>query len=647
MTASHHTPLKIGEWRVDPSLDEITREGKTVKLEPRAMRILVCLAEHAGQVVSVERLLDAVWKDVVVTPDSVYQAVAALRKALGDDTKEPAYIANVLRRGYRLLAPVTPWVAPPPFAGTGPPSFVEPSGPPPTDVPVKRSVAPWGAWIVLAIAIVCVGGLVARNFVGSREAQNSLHPMKPEVPGVDAPWIVVLPFLDLSSSKDQQYFADGLTEELIERLSKVPRLRVVARTSSFYFKGRQATVAEIARTLGVAYLLDGSVRKSGDTLRITSHLVRAHDGHDLWSETYDQPIKDVFRVQDQIAGAVVQALKLSIVTSPSQGVPIFTTNADAHMVYLRALAHLNNATSSDYDAAESELHSVLILDPRFATAWAVLSMVTIWKFEDRASNPTVEACTRARDTAARALQLDPSLSLSHRAKGIVLQTCDENFQAAEAEFKRALELHPDDSLVLMSQARLADQMGRTEQAIKLALQATAADPLNFWTFAALGDVSLYAGHVAEAEAAYRKAVDIDSSAAFIHSSLAIALLTNHKPAEAVAESEREPEPQYRAILLPIALDAAGRHSDGELHLAELKLRYGEENADWVGLFYACRHDPDNAMQWLRIYAAKHTHWMRYQPYLQECLRTLESDPRYQLLEQQMKLAKPQVGLQPR
>jgi hypothetical protein len=147
------------------------------------------------------------------------------------------------------------------------------------------------------------------------------------------------------------------------------------------------------------------------------------------------------------------------------------------------------------------------------------------------------------------------------------------------------------------------------------------------------------GHkAAEAEAAYRKAIDIDPSAGLLHGALAIALLTDHRPVEAVAESEQEPDPQYRAMLLPIALDAAGRHDEAARELTELKLRYGEEKADWVGLFYACRHDADPALQWLRVYIEKHTRWGQYQPYLRDCLRILEHDARYQALERQMELA---------
>jgi TolB-like protein/DNA-binding winged helix-turn-helix (wHTH) protein/Tfp pilus assembly protein PilF len=640
MAAPHHTPLKIGEWRVDPAVDEITREGKTVKLEPRAMRVLVCLAEHAGQVVSVDQLLDAVWKDVVVTPDSVYQAIAALRRALGDDTKEPSYIANVLRRGYRLVANVTPWTDSGPIDGPSPigsVSLVEPLITTSPGVPSRRAGTAW-TWIGVAGALAFVGVFVLRSFVGSHEGESWLRGMKPEFSALQGSGIAVLPFVDLSDGKDQQYFADGLSEELIERLAKIPRLRVAARSSSFYFKGRDATVPEIAQTLRVAYLLEGTVRKSGQTLRTTAHLVRAHDGYDLWSETYDRPTTDAFKVQDEIASAVIQQLNLSILASPSMGVPVLTTNADAHRVWLQALAHINNSSGGDLDAAESLLHSAVLLDPRFATGWAELAMVTMWQVDVRAPNPTAEACGRAREAAARALELDPTLPLSHRAKGMVLQNCEADFPAAEAEFNRALALQPDNPLVLMSEAHLAAGMGRFEQAMQFARHATEADPLNPWTFSAVGDVALEAGHAAEAGAAYRKALNIDSSAGFLHSALAITLLTDHKPVEAVAESEQEPDPQYRAMLLPIALDAAGRHDEAERQLAELKIRYSQERADWVGLYYACRHDADPALQWLRVYLEKHTRWMPYQPYLRDCLRNLEHDPRYQSLTRQMQVA---------
>ncbi len=636
MVTHKDIPLRIGEWRVEPSLDEITRGGRTIKLEPRAMRVLVCLAEHAGEVVSVEQLLDAVWKDVVVTPDSVYQAVAGLRRALGDDTKEPTYITNVLRRGYRLIAPVAPWSAPA-VIGPDPGHLVQfDSVAAPTPLRTSMwSMANRPGWRGLALLVA--GVLIAGGFwlshhwpLGGTPSVAAGGARNPEAPKTS---VAVLPFLDLSDTKDQQYLADGLTEELIERLSMAPRLRVAARTSSFYFKGKEATASEIARLLRVSYLLEGSVRKAGSTLRITAHLERAEDGSDLWSQTYDRPLDNVLEIQDEIASGVVHEFKMSILTPRP-----FTSSPEALDQYLRAEAETNSGSASDYDAAETHLRVALTLDPRFAEAWALRAMATIWRFDARAPSPTPEACASARTWASRALELNPTLAQTHRAKGIVLRSCDHDFSGAEAEFKRAQELHPDDSLVLMSQAWAAVDMKRLDRAMELAGRATAVDPLNPWTFAVLCGVNLDAGRPTVAEAACRRAVAIDPSAAFIHSVLAIAMLTNQKPADAVAEALREPDPQYRLMVLPIVLDAAGRKSEAERGLKELEVRYGEQNGDWVALYYACRNDSAGAVKWLQTYAARHRELAPYHPYLRACLDNLEPDPRYQELKRQLKFA---------
>lgn len=277
MIVSDRRVLRIGAWRVASALDEISRDGATVKLEPRAMRLLLCLADHAGQVVSVDQLLDAVWKDVVVTPDSVYQAVAGLRRALGDTSKEPAYIANVLRRGYRLVASVAPWDD----AATA--SNPEPR---PAEAPLSVTVIPstthlrvW-LWAVLLIAAaLAIGYPIARKLWPSKQATIADQETSAATVGVGLASVAVLPFVDMSDKKDQEYFADGLSEVLIDRLAMVPGLHVPARVSSFYFKGKQATVSDIGKALGVTHLLEGTVRKAGNSLRITAQLVRVDNGY--------------------------------------------------------------------------------------------------------------------------------------------------------------------------------------------------------------------------------------------------------------------------------------------------------------------------------------------------------------------------------
>jgi len=269
------------------------------------MRLLLCLAEHAGEVVSIEELLNQVWPDVSVSPDSVYQAVTSLRRLLGDDAKQPTYIATVPRLGYRMVAAVGPWVEADSDQADKIPTASRGEG------------FPWVARV--AVGIMLTGAIVflmvhyrGRGANENRSA-SSVAAARPEKS------IAVLPFLDLTEEMTEEPFADGMTEELIDKLSKIPGLRVPSPTSSFYFKGKQIPVAEIARTLGFAYVLDGSVRKSGGRLRVAARLVRAENGYVLWSETYDRPFDDILMVQDDIAGEVTKALQASIEGRPDKG----------------------------------------------------------------------------------------------------------------------------------------------------------------------------------------------------------------------------------------------------------------------------------------------------------------------------------------
>jgi transcriptional activator of cad operon len=298
------TSLRIGAWRVSPASGQISRAGETVRVEARAMRLLLCLAEHAGEVVSIDDLLEQVWTGVIVTPDSVYQAITSLRRLLGDDAKQPTYIATVPRLGYRMLASVSPWQEQEPSLYPRPAAALT-QGAPHSRKNWPLLGAAVGIPLLLIVAFLVYGRFGSAHSgaaLGARHAQTS---------------IAVLPFLDLTSeSMDQEYFADGMTEELIDRLSKIPGLRVAPPTSSFYFKDKKISIADIARSLGVGYVLDGSLRKSGSTMRIAARLIRADNGFVVWSETYDRPADDTLKIQDDIAGEVTKALWQSIDSKP-------------------------------------------------------------------------------------------------------------------------------------------------------------------------------------------------------------------------------------------------------------------------------------------------------------------------------------------
>ncbi len=634
----------------------MVRRGEVVIPLPRlSFDLLLALAAAYPRMLTVDELMDRVWAPAVVNPETVGQRVKLLRHAIGEYPGKPRYVVGVRGQGYRMDVPVEPTsqirsgvpdqidaaitafspgvdsasVQHSTATGGGLAKLPESIDPSSTRAPAPRGIPP-GLWITVAIALLIGAALLAGHTFWRSQRQSTLRGSETDIPELKERSVAVLPFLDMSEARDQQYFADGLTEELVGRLASIPRLHVMSRSSSFFFKGKQQQLTSIAASLGVSYLLEGSLRKSGGSIRITTHIVRGEDGYDVWSETYDRPFADIFIIQDEIASAVVQALKVSVVPEERNR----TANPEAYTEFLRAMAHTDRGLASDYATAEVQLHAAIKLDPEFAGAWALLAMATIWQFDVRAPNPTPDACRVAHSAANRAVALGPALSQAHRARGITLQSCDGNLQGAREEFDRALQLQPDDPLLLLSQARLSADMRQSDQSIAFARRATAVDPFNPWTFSALGDVYLYSGQPAEAELAYRKAIEINPSLAYNHSALAIELLTESKPLEAVTESQREPDPQYGLMLLPIALDAAGRPRDAETVLNELQLKYGDERADWVALFYACRHDREAAIKWLQKYLVRHNRVSEYQPFLMTCLDSLGNDPRYQKFKRQ-------------
>ncbi len=293
MTNSAATSLRLGDWTFHRASGELVRDGVSVRLEERALRLLACLADNAGEVLSADELLAHAWPGVVVSPDSLYQAITLLRRQLGDDARHPRYIATVPRRGYRLVAPVSEPAQPVP--DTGP---VAPPAPlvPPGEASPRRPIRP-GRRMALAAGI-------AAALAGLAVALPLAMPGKRSV--------AVLPFLDLTDDMDEEPFADGISEELIGKLSKLPGLAVAPPGASYYYKDKRATAADVAKALKVAYVLDGSVRRSGGGLRITARLTRAADGFVVWSDSYDRAPGDRLAIQDDIATAVSRAAAAQI-----------------------------------------------------------------------------------------------------------------------------------------------------------------------------------------------------------------------------------------------------------------------------------------------------------------------------------------------
>jgi TolB-like protein/tetratricopeptide (TPR) repeat protein len=446
--------------------------------------------------------------------------------------------------------------------------------------------------------------------------------------------IAVLPFTDLSEKKDQEYFSDGLSEELLNLLSKVRELHVAARTSAFSFKGKLDDIPTIARRLLVANILEGSVRKSGSHLRVTAQLVRADKGYHIWSETYDRKLDDIFKVQDEIARAVVTALKVSLLANevPHSAV---TKSAEAYRMLLQARFFGARGTKEDDTKALGYYREVVRLDPASAVGWAALSRqlsemplygVVSW---NEAREPALRA-------AERAVALDPNLPEAHIAIGKVFFNFDLDLPAAEAEWNAARTLDPHDSRAAMNVGDIAAIRGRLNDALELYQQASAQDPLKWWTYDRIAYIDIAMGRLADAEAAARKAVELSPTAWGGNSSLGEVLILRGRPEAGLAEIERESDELYREPALAWAYQKLGRRVDADAALARLEKSYSATATVDIATIHVLRGEPDQAFQWLdRAYQQRDASvaFITFDP----DWNNLRRDPRYKAFLRKLKL----------
>jgi Tfp pilus assembly protein PilF len=414
----------------------------------------------------------------------------------------------------------------------------------------------------------------------------------------------------------------------------VPDLRVPARTSSFYFKGRQATLPDIGKALGVAHVLEGSVRKSGDILRITTQLIRVDTGYHEWSETFDRPLADVFKVQDEIASEVVRVLKISLLQVPRAPAP--SANGAAYALYLKARALELGGNPDDYVLAEKYIQQSLALDPTFAPAWGSLAQIIVADEGWASRDAYVQACTRGHKAIDEALKLNSTISGSHRVLANVLYNCDWNWKGAEGEYQRALALDPGSAETLRQYATLAWSIRRPQQAIELAQKAVLRDPLDPWSYHALALGQNEAGEIEDSIASWRKALELDPTIGLFIALLANAYLADGKPAEALATIEREPIDQMKQMNLPFIYEALGRKEEATRAAASFEEHYGAQDPLSLGEFYACRHEINRAIGFLQSTLDMH-YLLTDVANRQACYQPLESDARYHELLRKMRL----------
>ena len=508
-----------------------------------------------------------------------------------------------------------------------------PGSPPPSGTSLaRRFVLP-----LIALLLVLGGGAVwyiegTSDAPAAKPAATTVLPVAAGAPNEKS--IAVLPFADMSAGKDQEYFADGLSEELLNLLAKLPELRVIGRTSSFQFKGKNEDLRAIGEKLNVAHILEGSVRKSGEKLRITAQLIRAADGSHLWSASYDRTLDDIFAVQDDIAGEVVKALKLTLL-GPSSVTRSRPVDPEAYNLALQGRFFLDRRGKEDLERAVEYFQRSRERDPEYAPAWAGLSDAYA-RQADSGQLPTADGYRRAREAAEKALALDPQLADAHVAMGRIHNSYDWDWAAADASFRRALELEPGHVLALRYAGLLAYTLGRWNEALDLVNKAIERDPLRPNAYNNLGYVLLAVGRDADAEAAFRKVMELDPGGASRHHAIGLALLLQGKTDAALGEMQQETDEGWRLSGLPLVFHALGRRTESDAALAALTGKYARDSAYQIAEVHAFRGEVDLAFEWLeRAYAQRDGGVSEIKA--SRPMRGLVGDPRYKAFLKKLKL----------
>ncbi|MGH8204051.1 MAG: winged helix-turn-helix domain-containing protein, partial [Steroidobacteraceae bacterium] len=551
---------RFADLTLDVGRRRVTRNGEALHLGKLTYEMLVALVEAAPNVVTQDQLADRVWSGRFATPETVAQRVKLLRSALDDDTSHPRYIEVQRGQGYRLIPPVeseSKAVSQPELRPS-----TDAESAPSVPQPPRRSRRWWTAVALLVAAIAGVSVWLARDREGSTPPAASQPSTRAAVRS-----IAVLPFTDMSEGQDQQYFADGIAEEILNRLVKASNLRVISRTSSFSFRDRNADVPQIAAKLDVTHVLEGSIRRAGDRLRITAQLISASTNAHVWSDTYDRKIGDILAVQDDIATEVAAALDASLSTKGA----IKPASAKAYENYLHARHFYSRRAPGDLELMAKYLEEAVAIDPGFAAAWAELAgAYHLLVFEHPESESTWHA-KRGR-AALRAVELDPELAVAR------LRLAQHYWRAGDRErgreqYQKAVELDPDDLLLLSMNAGTALSRGDIARAVELQRRVVARDPLSATQRNNLASYLTAAGRYEEALAEYRvrDELDLDKKPGDDTDILRLlVLLERHDEAWAIASAM--PEGPHRDFGLALLYPAQGQSAQADAALRRLEAR---------------------------------------------------------------------------
>ena len=600
--ASSPKPVQFGVFELDLRRVELRKQGVKVKLQEQPLKVLRLLLEKPGQIISREELRSHIWpaNTFVEFDQSLYSAMARLRDALGDTSDSPRYIETVARHGYRFIAPITalPEIASPQMHNTDPP-LDRPSDPalqtprqPATAqaIALRRSIFILFAGLLIGAAMLAIS--IAFNIAGAREwLYNRTHPIHS---------LAVLPLENLSGDPEQEYFADGMTDELITNLARLGNLRVVSRTSVMRFKKVSKPLAEIGRELNVDAVVEGSVERAGSRVRIRVQLIHADTERHLWAQTYDRELRDTLLLQSEAARDIVQQIQSSLASSPRQ--PSSSprhVSPQAYEAYLRGLFFSNKRSPDDFTRAINHFQQAISIDPTYAAAYSGLSNALLG--EMFTGTPASKIRQQATSTAIKSIELDPFLPEAHDTLGGVHEFFDWDWPAAEREYRRALELNPNFATAHQDYAIFLSLQGRFDQAMIEAQRAQELDPLSpFIRTTYCWDLS-FARRYEQAVQKCHEALDLDPNFLHAHGNLIGIYVAQHKPELAFQEFQKFAV-SYRRDSAQLAEVQKSFQREGlpSLWRAQLRWSLAEESDPYdIASLYALLGQADPAFAWLQ------------------------------------------------
>jgi TolB-like protein/DNA-binding winged helix-turn-helix (wHTH) protein len=618
---------RFGRFVLDPGRRTLSRADSSVSLTPKAFDVLLFLAQNPNRLVTKEELLQAVWGDTFVEEGNLTQYISHLRKALEDNSEATRLIVTIARKGYQFATDVTVAEA----ADTAKQAAV----PVPT---VESSLADTRAalespaneavpkapkhWRKAALVGASAVLLIVVCFAAWRHFGGMTPPRSQKV------MLAVLPFENLTGDPNKEYLADGLTEETISQLGSLnpEQLGVIARTSVMGYKHKDERLDQIGRELSVQYVLENSLRESGDHLRLTAQLIQVKDQTHLWSQNYDYPMKDILHVEDDVAKAVAQEIQLHLTSKQqaamAQSHPV---NPEAFDAYMQGYYFFEKDTDKDTEMAAKYYERATQLDPSYALAWVGLSRVRNWEANTGAI--PVEAGRRlAREAVERALALNPNLAEAHIQMGRIKQQVDFDWAGADASFQRAVALDPGNPESVRVTAFSAAMLGRFDEALQLNRRAVDLDPLNAHNWESLAETEFYMGQLDRAAADCKKALELNPEVFSIWNLSQIYIMQG-RPQDALPEIELVRYGPIRAALYAIAYYALGRKKESGSALSELIAKYHAGGAYQIAEVYAFRNQSDKAFEWLDRAYTQHDGGLAYTK-VDPVLKNLHGDPRY-------------------